>query len=82
MSYGTDGPQVGWIVLAGGEVVPPEEYERRQAALTPAQRELQAKIAGHFAREAQALRKAPEGLAPYRRQGEADPDCTCPTCLY
>lgn len=60
--YRTDGPQVGWIVLGSGEIVPPEEYERRQAALTPAQRALQERIVGHFKRMGDELREAHEEL--------------------
>lgn len=62
VTYSSEGPQVGWIALANGEFVPPEEYERRQAALTPEQRALQERIAGGFARIADEMRVAHEAI--------------------
>jgi hypothetical protein len=50
------------IVMGDWSVITPEEYERREAALTPARRQLRDLIVGSYARAAENLREAHEEL--------------------
>jgi hypothetical protein len=50
----------GMIVMGDGSVITPEEYERREAALTDEERRLRDILVGRFGKMAQDLREAHE----------------------
>jgi hypothetical protein len=57
---GGDGKRM--VVMGDFRVITQTEYEAIEAAKTPEKRALEARILGHFAREAEAMREAARNL--------------------